>query len=122
MDQELLRRCLEEKPRGWEDFVDRFISLVFHVIDVTAKSRETFLSESQRNEVAGDVFRMFHENKFQLLRGMDARNHVTTYLTILTRRIVLRLLANGEFCHCPGQSSGHPVQGPAQDVAEQVLI
>ena len=32
-------RCLDRKPGAWEDFVDRFLGLVVHVIHHTAQSR-----------------------------------------------------------------------------------
>ena len=39
IDRKLLQRCLDRKPGAWEDFVDRFLGLVVHVIHHTAQSR-----------------------------------------------------------------------------------
>ncbi len=37
IDRNLLDRCLQRKPRAWEDFVDRFMGLVVHVVSHTAR-------------------------------------------------------------------------------------
>ena len=39
IDRNLFARCLARKPRAWDDFVDRFMGLVLHVIDHSAQSR-----------------------------------------------------------------------------------
>ncbi|MHC4398951.1 MAG: hypothetical protein ACYTG0_04655 [Planctomycetota bacterium] len=39
IDRNLLERCLERKPRAWEDFVDRFMGLFAHVVNHTAQVR-----------------------------------------------------------------------------------
>ena len=31
-DRELIRRCLHHEPGAWNDFVDRFLGLVYHVV------------------------------------------------------------------------------------------
>jgi len=41
IDRNLLQRCLARKPRAWEDFVDRFMGLVVHVVNHSAQSRST---------------------------------------------------------------------------------
>ena len=48
IDRELLDRCLARKPRSWEDFVDRFIGLVHHVVEQTGQSRSLDLSSEDR--------------------------------------------------------------------------
>ena len=35
-DRELIRRCLHHEPGAWNDFVDRFLGLVYHVVQHTA--------------------------------------------------------------------------------------
>ena len=48
IDRSLLERCLAKKPRAWEDFVDRYMGLVMHVVNHTAQSRSILLSQSKR--------------------------------------------------------------------------
>ena len=56
IDRNLLDRCLNNKPRAWEDFVDRFMGLVVHVINHTAQCRSIRLSASDREDLAAEVF------------------------------------------------------------------
>src|SRR5262245_4374492 len=41
VDRDLLRRCLDHQPGAWNDFVDRYLGLIYHVIHHTAHSRST---------------------------------------------------------------------------------
>src|SRR5688572_18295197 len=55
VDRELLDRCLAAKPRAWEDFVDRFLGLVIHVINHSAQSRGLKLATHDIEDLAADV-------------------------------------------------------------------
>ena len=44
IDRNLLERCLARRPRAWEDFVDRFMGLVIHVVNHTVQARSLRLS------------------------------------------------------------------------------
>src|SRR5205807_1713833 len=33
LDRDLLKRCLNHEPGSWNDFVDRFLGLIYHVIN-----------------------------------------------------------------------------------------
>ena len=56
IDRNLLDRCLARKPRSWEDFVDRFLGLVVHVINHTSQSRSLRLTPTQQTEGFADDF------------------------------------------------------------------
>jgi len=94
LDQTLLVRCLEEQPRGWEDFVDRFMGLVVHVIDHTVHIRGLNIDDGQRDRLCEDVFTILYHDSFRLLREFDGQCSLTTYMTIIARRIIVRLLLN----------------------------
>ena len=94
LDQVLLTRCLESQPRGWEDFVDRFLGLVVHVIDHTVQVRDLLIDAEQRDRICEDVFVILHHDSFRLLHEYDGQCSLTTYMTIIARRIVVRLLLN----------------------------
>ena len=44
IDSQLLKQCLTQGPRAWQDFVDRFIGLFVHVIQHTAHARSIRLT------------------------------------------------------------------------------
>ncbi|MGO9115950.1 MAG: RNA polymerase sigma factor [Thermoguttaceae bacterium] len=96
IDRNLLERCLQKKPRAWEDFVDRFMGLVLHVIRHTAQSRSIRLSPEDRDDLCAEVFLGVIRNDFAVLRNFRGQSSLATYLTVVARRIVVRdLLARG---------------------------
>lgn len=96
IDRNLLERCLQKKPRAWEDFVDRFMGLVLHVIRHTAQSRSIRLSPEDRDDLCAEVFLAVIRNDFAVLRNFRGQSSLATYLTVVARRIVVRdLLARG---------------------------
>lgn len=94
LDRELVQRCLEKQPRSWEDFVDRFLGLVLHVIDHTASKREISLNPSERNTLCENVFDALGHGDFRLLRQFNEQGSLTTYLCVVVRRIVVRVFMN----------------------------
>lgn len=97
LDNALLERCLESQPRAWEDFVDRFLGLVLHVIDHTVARREIRLRMDERQTMCERVFAALAYDQFRILREFKGRSSLTTYLSIIVRRIVVRLLLNQSF-------------------------
>jgi RNA polymerase sigma-70 factor (ECF subfamily) len=94
IDRRLLERCLSGKPRAWEDFVDRFMGLVIHVINFTAQSRSVRLSPDDRDDLAAEVFLAIVEHDFAILRHFRGESSLATYLTVVSRRIVVREMLN----------------------------
>lgn len=92
IDRHLLQRCLERKPRAWEDFVDRFLGLVVHVIHHSAQSRSIRLSEADRDDLCAEVFLGLVKDDFAVLRHFRGQCSLATYLTVIARRIVVREL------------------------------
>ncbi len=89
IDRNLLSRCLARKPKGWEDFVDRFMGLVIHVINHAAQSRSIRLNAEDREDLAGEVFLTFVKDDFAVLRHFRGESSLATYLTVVTRRVVV---------------------------------
>ncbi|MGD0898023.1 MAG: sigma-70 family RNA polymerase sigma factor [Thermoguttaceae bacterium] len=89
IDRNLLERCLQKKPRAWEDFVDRFMGLVLHVIRHTAQSRSVRLSPEDRDDLCAEVFLGIIKKDLAVLRNFSARSSLATYLTVIARRIVV---------------------------------
>ncbi|HCK41103.1 MAG TPA: sigma-70 family RNA polymerase sigma factor [Planctomycetaceae bacterium] len=95
IDRSLLERCLAKKPRAWEDFVDRYMGLVMHVINHTAQCRSILLPADEREDLAAEVMLTIVDNDFAVLRRFRGKSSLATYLTVISRRIVVRkLIAN----------------------------
>ncbi|MFV1964657.1 MAG: RNA polymerase sigma factor [Pirellulaceae bacterium] len=90
LDRSLLQRCLQRKPRAWEEFVDRFLGLVVHVIRHSAQSRSVRLSSQDVEDLAAEVFLALVNDDFAILRHFRGESSLATYLTVVSRRIVVR--------------------------------
>jgi RNA polymerase sigma-70 factor (ECF subfamily) len=97
LDNTLLERCLARQERAWEDLVDRFLGLVLHVIDHTVSKREIRLRAEERNTLCERVFAALGHDQFRLLREFKAHSSLTTYLSVIVRRIVIRSLLNQSY-------------------------
>jgi RNA polymerase sigma-70 factor (ECF subfamily) len=92
IDRSLLDRCLGGKPRAWEDFVDRFMGLVVHVVNHSAQCRSLQLSRADREDLAADVFLTIIDDDMAVLRHFRGQSSLATYLTVISRRVVVRKL------------------------------
>lgn len=90
IDRNLLERCLQRKPRAWEDFVDRFMGLVIHVINHSAQARSIRLTPADRDDLCSEVFLTLVRDDFAVLRHFRGQASLATYLTVVARRIVVR--------------------------------
>lgn len=91
VDRKILRRCLDREPRAWEDFVDRFLGLVIHVIRHTAQTRMLNLSDEDVEDLVADVFMALVKDDFAVLRRFKGHSSLATYLTVISRRITLQV-------------------------------
>ena len=96
IDRNLLERCLAGQPRAWEDFVDRFMGLVMHVINHTAQCRSILLPASDREDLAAEVMLTIVENDFAVLRRFQGKSSLATYLTVIARRVVVRKMLESQ--------------------------
>jgi RNA polymerase sigma-70 factor (ECF subfamily) len=83
---------LAKKPRAWEDFVDRFMGLVIHVINHTAHCRSVLLSSSDRDDLVADVMLAIIDHDYAVLRQFRGKSSLATYLTVISRRVVVNKL------------------------------
>jgi RNA polymerase sigma-70 factor (ECF subfamily) len=92
IDRKLLERCLARKPRGWEDFVDRFLALFYHVVDQAAALRDIPLSPADRDDICAEILLRLIENDFAILRRFRGQASLATYLAVVGRRIAAKRL------------------------------
>jgi RNA polymerase sigma-70 factor (ECF subfamily) len=95
IDRKLLQRCIDRKPNAWEDFVDRFLGLVVHVIRHTARTRGLQLSSQDEEDLTAEFFLTLIKDDFAVLRRFRGRSSLATYLTVVARRVVVRELLEG---------------------------
>ncbi len=96
VDRQLLQRCLDRAPRAWQDFVDRFLGLVIHVANHTAEARGVSLDDATRDDLVAEVFMTVVANDFGVLRRFRRNCSLATYLTVISRRVIVRRLFANE--------------------------
>lgn len=93
VDRVLLQRCLDQAPRAWQDFVDRFLGLVVHVANHTAESRQIAIDTATRDDLVAEVFLTLVSADFAVLRRFRRNCSLATYLTVVSRRVIARRLS-----------------------------
>ena len=136
VDRQLLQRCLDEAPRAWQDFADRFLGLVVHVANHTAQARGISLDQATRDDLVADVFLTIVRDDFSVLRRFRRNCSLATYLTVIARRVIVRQLARSRRAASPTGSAvsleqdslpaangtPHPARIEDQDQVEQLLL
>lgn len=114
LDRKLLQRCLGRKERAWEDFVDRFIGLVVHVVNHSAQSRSLRLTDADREDLVSEVFLAVLDNDYEVLRHFRGESSLATYLTVIARRVVVRELLKHRTL--ASLSDGNGAGGPGLEI------
>lgn len=120
IDRNLLERCLARRPRSWEDFVDRFLGLVVHVVNHTAQSRSIKLSTEDREDLAGEVFLTIVGDDFAILRRFRGDSSLATYLTVIARRVVVRELLKRKATSSLADAAESVAEGNGAEVEERM--
>lgn len=92
IDRHLLERCLSRQTGAWEDFVDRFLGLVVHVVNHSAQSRSIRLTQQDREDLSAEVLLALVKDDFAVLRHFRGQSSLATFLTVVARRVVVRSL------------------------------
>jgi RNA polymerase sigma-70 factor (ECF subfamily) len=92
-DRVRLERCLAHKPGAWNEFVDRFLGLIYHVIHHTAHLRSVPLRPEDTEDLAAEVLLGIVANDYAVLRQFRGESSLATYLTVIARRICVNELA-----------------------------
>ena len=93
LDRELLRRCLAKQPGAWNDFVDRYLGLIYHVVQHTAHLRSMPLKPEDTEDLGAEVLLQIVANDYAVLRQFRGNSSLATYLTVISRRICVHELA-----------------------------
>ena len=92
VDKELLQRCVSKHPGAWNDFVDRFLGLIYHTIHHTAHLRSVTLRPEDVEDVAAEVLLQIIAKDYAVLRQFKGQSSLATYLVVIARRICVHEL------------------------------
>jgi len=118
IDRQLLDRCLTGKPQAWQDFVDRFMGLVIHVVNHTSECRSLRLSQPDTEDLVSEVFLAIIANDYAVLRNFRGKSSLATYLTVVARRIIVRQLMKS----APGGVPATNSNSAAEPIDEQETL
>jgi RNA polymerase sigma-70 factor (ECF subfamily) len=90
IDRQLLDRCLGKEPGAWNDFVDRYMGLIYHVIHHVSHSRSIVLSPADIEDIAAEIFLEIVDDDYATLRRFRGESSLPTYLTVVARRICVK--------------------------------
>ncbi len=107
IDRNLLKRCLSEEPGAWKDFVDRFIGLFVHVINHAAHARSVSLSPDDIDDLCAEVFVTLLSNNYSVLRLFRGKSSLATYLSVISRRIVVKEISQRRLSEAMGHVAAH---------------
>jgi RNA polymerase sigma-70 factor (ECF subfamily) len=92
IDSKLIERCLKKQPGAWNDFVDRYVGLIYHVIQHVAYARSRQLSSEDVEDIAAEILLKIVENDYAVLKKFKGLSSLPTYLTVIARRICVKEL------------------------------
>jgi RNA polymerase sigma-70 factor, ECF subfamily len=114
VDRALLHRCLHHDAGAWNDFVDRFLGLIYHVIHHTAHLRSTPLRPEDIEDVASEILLQIVASDYAILRQFRYQSSLATYLTVIARRVCVHELAR----RAAAKEVQPKVDGQAEEVEE----
>jgi RNA polymerase sigma-70 factor, ECF subfamily len=92
IDRKLIDRCLRREPGAWRDFVDRYMGLIYHVIEHVAYARSRLLTSEDVEDIAAEVLLKIVDSDYGILRKFKGMSSLPTYLTVIARRICVKEL------------------------------
>src|SRR5262249_23189176 len=87
VDRALLQRCLHHEPGAWNDFVDRFLGLIYHVVQHTAHLRSVPLRAEDTEDLAAEILLEVVAKDYAVLRQFRGHSSLSGFLPVIPRRI-----------------------------------
>jgi RNA polymerase sigma-70 factor (ECF subfamily) len=93
VDKALLQRCLNHEPGAWNDFVDQYSGLIYHIIHYTTHVRGTTLRPEDVEDLAAEIMLQIVAKDYAILRQFRGQSSLAAYLTVIARRICVNQLS-----------------------------
>jgi RNA polymerase sigma-70 factor (ECF subfamily) len=107
IDRKLIDSCLGKEPGAWNDFVDRYMGLIYHVIQHAAYARSRTLSSEDVEDIAAEVFLKIVDDEYAILKKFKGISSLPTYLTVIARRICVKQLIKRQREEELGHTNAH---------------
>ena len=125
IDQALIKACLTGDAQAWNTFVKRFGRLIRAVVTKTAQRRGWSITAADCDDITAEVFAQLVYRNAASLRLFAGRSTLTTYLTVIARRVTVRaMLKQSTLPKTLSQNASLPEQAdrtipPQQHIAQQ---
>ena len=92
IDQALVKACLTGDAQAWNTFIKRFGRLIRAVVAKTAQRRGWSITTTDCDDITAEVFAQLVYRNAASLRLFAGRSTLTTYLTVIARRVTVRAM------------------------------
>jgi RNA polymerase sigma-70 factor, ECF subfamily len=107
IDNKLIDRCLRRESGAWNDFVDRYMGLIYHVIQHVAYARSRQLSSEDVEDIAAEILLKIVDGDYAVLKKFKRISSLPTYLTVIARRICVKQLIKRQREEVLGHANAH---------------
>lgn len=127
LDRSLLTRCLSGTAGAWEQFIDRYLPLITHVVTSAGNTRLGAIPEQWRDDIVAEVLLAVIDNDYAVLRQFRGQSSLGTYLVVVARRVAVRKLSkmqlapNKEHASEPVHSNGDALQLENSEEVQSIL-
>ncbi len=123
IDRNLIERCLRKEPGAWNDFVDRYMGLIYHVIQHAAYARSRVLSSEDVEDIAAEILLRIVDDDYAVLKKFKGISSLPTYLTVITRRICVKEMIKRKREQALGHTNAHRanVEDVSPDEVEAIV-
>lgn len=123
-DRQLVEACIAGHEGSWDLLIRRFGRLIAEVVSRTAARRQGSLTATDRDDLVAEVFAELLARDAAALRMFSGRSTLTTFLTVIARRVTVRQLQRQSRAVAPataGDGTAAAPDGavPAADVTAQ---
>jgi len=91
-DWQLVEGCIAGRTGAWDLFIRRFGRLIAEVVSRTAARRKGALTATDHDDLVAEVFAELLARDAAVLQMFSGRSTLTTYLTVIARRVTVRQL------------------------------
>jgi len=95
-DLQLVQRLVGREAGAWSEFVTEYQALVFSRVLHVVREWRRRLDRADIEDLVAEVFSQLVANDFASLRGFQGRSNLSTWLTVITRRICWQGLSRRE--------------------------
>jgi RNA polymerase sigma-70 factor (ECF subfamily) len=120
-DLELVERCISGEPGAWRQFADRFAPTVRALARRYLRLHGQLPDDAELDDVVQDVFLAVTRREFRLLKNYDPTYTFKTYLGVITRTEVHRVLRKKRpLLGAPAElEQAAPAQADASEAVEE---